>query len=105
MHRAGPVQVTGTLTLDARGDASALFVLTATAQTFAAGSTVTLTNGASADRVLFLSTSTTSVAENAQVRGVVLAQNDISAARAAVTGRLVSTQGGVLLSRTTVTAP
>ncbi|ADG75731.1 hypothetical protein Cfla_2847 [Cellulomonas flavigena DSM 20109] len=105
MHRTGPVQVTGTLTLDARGDASALFVLTGTALTFAAGSAVVLANGASADRVLFLSTSTASVAESAQLRGVLLAQNDVTVSRAAVTGRIVSTQGGVLLTRATVTSP
>lgn len=104
-HRAGAVQVTGTLTLDARGDATALFVLTGTSLTFAAGSQVVLANGASADRVVFLSTSTVTVADGAQVRGVVLASGDVSATRATVAGRLVSTQGAVLLRAVTVTAP
>ncbi len=104
-HRAGPVQVTGTLTLDARGDASALFVVTATSLTFAPGSAVVLANGAAADRVVFLSTSTANVGDGAHVRGVLLANGDLTAARASVTGRLVSLRGGVHLTRTMVTAP
>lgn len=103
-HRAGPVQVAGTLTLDARGDASAVFVVTATSLTFAGGANVVLANGASADRVFFLSTST-ATATDAQVRGVVLARNDVTLTRAFVGGRVLSLQGGVELARTNVSAP
>ncbi|WP_230685008.1 ice-binding family protein [Cellulomonas sp. JZ18] len=104
-HRNGPVHVTGTLTLDARGDASAVFVITGTSVTFTAGSSVVLVNGASADRVLFLGTSTVTVSEGAYVRGVVLANGDVSLVRATVAGRVVSTQGAVLLRAATIAAP
>lgn|GEM_PF-1180137 len=104
-HRTGAVQVTGTLTLDARGDSSALFVFSGTALTFAAGASVVLANGAAADRVLFLSTSTVSVTDSTLVRGVLLAHGDIAVTRSTVAGRLVSTQGGVVLTRATVTPP
>ncbi|MFS0703172.1 ice-binding family protein [Cellulomonas sp. 179-A 9B4 NHS] len=105
LHRAGAVQVGGTLTLDARGDASALFVFSGTSLTFAAGSSVVLANGASADRVLFVSTSTAVLNDGALVRGLVLANGDVTATRATVAGRLVSLNGGVALTRTNVTAP
>ncbi|MFC8191186.1 ice-binding family protein [Cellulomonas sp. NPDC057328] len=105
LHRAGAVQVGGTLTLDARGDASALFVFTGTSLTFAAGSSVVLANGASADRVLFVSTSTATLNDGAVVRGLVLANGDVTATRVTVAGRLVSLNGGVALTRTNITPP
>lgn len=103
---AGPVQVDGTLTLDAGGDPSALFVVHAPALTVGQGASVVLTNGALPDKVFFVSESTTVVAGGATVRGVLLAQSDIRVDRGTtVAGRIVSLQGAVDLKNVTVTQP
>ncbi|WP_315096678.1 ice-binding family protein [uncultured Cellulomonas sp.] len=105
-RRAGAVDVQGTLTLDARGDSSAIFVLQGSSLTFAANASVALVNGASADRVFFVSTSTAVVGEAASVRGVLLASGDIALQRGSrLTGRAISLNGAVTLTAAAVTQP
>lgn len=105
-RRAGAVTVQGALTLDARGDPSAVFVVQGSALTFAQGANVVLANGAAADRVFFVSTSTAAVNDNARVRGVLLASGDITLNRASTLGgRAVSVSGAVSLLSATVTQP
>ncbi|WP_251151937.1 ice-binding family protein [Cellulosimicrobium sp. Marseille-Q4280] len=105
-RRSGAVQITQTLTLDARGDTSAVFVLSATAITLAASARVVLRNGASADRVFFRGTSGITISDTATARGTFLADGDISLGRdAALTGRAQSLHGAVVLTRATVAHP
>jgi hypothetical protein len=100
------VSVQGTLTLDARGDSSAIFVVQGSSLTFAQGANVVLANGAAPDRVFFVSTSTVSVGDSARVRGVLRASGDIVLNRAStLTGRAVSVNGAVSLTSATVTQP
>lgn len=103
---ATPVQVDGTLTLDAGGDPSAVFVVSAAALTFGQGASVVLTNGASPDKVFFVSESTTVVSGGATLRGVLLAQSDVRVDRGTtLTGRIVSLHGAVDLKNATVAQP
>lgn len=106
LRRAGSVQVTGTLTLDAKGDPSATFVLQGSSLSFASGAQVVLKNGAQSDNVLFVSTSTLTVADSVRARGVLLASGDVTLARyTTLEGRAFSLNGGVSLTRVTVTQP
>ncbi|GEK22594.1 ice-binding family protein [Cellulomonas xylanilytica] len=105
-RRTGPVAVSGTLTLDARGDSSALFVVQGSSLTFGQNARVVLANGASPDRVFFVSTSTTSVGDGAAVRGVLLSSGDIVLGRSStLAGRAVSVNGAVTLTAASVTQP
>lgn len=106
LRRAGAVQVSGTLTLDAQGDPGATFVVEGTSLTFAPGARVELVNGAASDKVLFVSTGTTVVADNASVRGVLLGSGDVTLQRGTVLrGRAFSLDGAVTLARATVEQP
>jgi signal peptidase I len=104
-RRTGALQVRDTLTLDAHGDPSAVFVITATSLSFAQRATVVLRGGASPDRIFFVSTSSLTAAADVQARGVLIARDDITLDRAALTGRAFALRGTVTLSRATVTAP
>ena len=106
LRRAGAVTVQGTLVLDARGDSSSVFVVQAGTLSFAPGTQVVLTNGASADKVFFVSGSTTTVATSATLSGVLLGQGDITIDKATtLTGRAISLQGAVSTKNNSIVQP
>ncbi|MGY4645770.1 ice-binding family protein [Cellulomonas sp. URHB0016] len=106
LRRTGPVTLQGTVTLDARGDASSVFVVQADALTFAPGTKVVLANGAATDKVFFVSGSTATVGSAVALRGVLLAQSDVSLDKdTTVAGRVISLQGGVSTKSVSVTQP
>ncbi|MEE6274108.1 ice-binding family protein [Georgenia sp. MJ206] len=77
-RRSGSAQVTQTLTLDARGDASAVFVLAATTLDIGQGARIVLQRGASPDRAFFCSATTMRLDESSTSRGVFIAAGDVT---------------------------
>jgi signal peptidase I len=105
-YRGDVVQVRDELVLDAGGDPSAEFVLAARSLTVAAAARVVLRGGASPNRVFLVSSTTITVGEGAALQGVLLAEGSITLAQhTTLTGRALSTSGGVTLVRATVTSP
>ena len=106
LRSAGAVTVQGTLVLDARGDASAVFVVQAGALSFAPSTQVVLTNGAAADKVFFVSDSTTTAGTSAALGGVLLGQGDITLDKGTtLTGRAISLQGAVATKNASIVQP
>jgi LPXTG-motif cell wall-anchored protein len=97
---AGPtLALTGTLTLDAQGDPSAVFVFqTASTLMTASSSTVAFINGANACNVFWQVGSSATLGTNSVFVGTVLALTSIAAETgASVTGRLLARNGAVTL--------
>ena len=106
LRRSGPVTVSGTLTLDAGGDPGRTFVVSGTSITFAQGANVVLKNGAAADKVFFVSSSTITTGDSTQLRGVLLANGDLAINRySTLQGRAISLQGAVTITQVDVTQP
>lgn len=102
---AGELQITGTLTLDARGNPNATFVFKA-ASTLVTASTsrVRLINGAQACNVFWQVGSSATLGTNSSFQGNILALTTISAnTGATVRGRLLARNGAVNLDSNTVT--
>ena len=103
----GAFGISGTVTLDARGDPAAQFVFQATSTLdTAAGSTVRLINGALAAHVFWQVGTSATLGSGATLRGSVLALHSISLITGAtVEGRVLSQQGAVVLDTATITRP
>lgn len=97
--------LTGTLTLNARGDANAQFVFQAESTlTTASGSRVRLVNGAQACNVVWQVGSSATFGTGARFVGNVLALTSITATTGATfQGRLLARNGAVTLDTNTVT--
>jgi hypothetical protein len=99
--------LSGALTLDAHGDADAIFVFQ-TVSTLNMGTTshITLTGGAQACNVFWKVGSTATLGTDAVFVGNILAMTDITlSARAKVEGRLLARSGEVTLIENTITRP
>jgi LPXTG-motif cell wall-anchored protein len=106
VYAGGALQITGTLTLDAQGDPSAVFVFKAASTLItASSSSVSLLGGANACNVFWQVGSSATLGTNSVFRGTVLALTSVSAATgAAVTGRLLARNAAVTLDSNTVTS-
>ncbi|MGW6130381.1 signal peptidase I [Cellulomonas sp. NPDC055163] len=105
-RRTGNLAVSGTLTLDAQGDPSAVFVLVADSITARAGSTVRLTNGASAAHVSWVTPGSVNLLTGSTNIGTYVAQGNVTIERdTTLTGRAISLGGYVTLLRTDITVP
>ncbi|WP_258724553.1 signal peptidase I [Cellulomonas sp. NS3] len=105
-RRTGGLAVSGTLTLDAQGDPSAVFVLAADSITARAGSTVRLTGGASAANVYWVTPGTVNLLTGSTSAGTYLAQGNVTIERdTTLTGRAISLGGYVSLLRADITVP
>ncbi|MCU1673780.1 MAG: hypothetical protein JWN77_1893 [Frankiales bacterium] len=104
----GPaLQLTGTVTLDAKGDPNAVFIFrgTSTLNT-AVNSGVSLINGARACNVVFRVASSASLGAGTDFAGTILAATAISTETGTtVTGRLLAQNAAVTLINTNVTVP
>jgi len=100
----GTFGVTDTLTLDAKGDASAVWVFKMTgALTTASGSYVKLMNGAQWYNIFWLVGTSATLGSNSTFRGNVMAASSISANNGSVVfGRLLAKTDSVTLNATTI---
>ncbi|MFT2712523.1 ice-binding family protein [Clavibacter sp. Sh2126] len=95
----GPLGLTGTVTLDAQGDPSAVFVIQAPSTlTTGSSSRVSLVNGAQACNVFWQVSSSASLGTNSGFAGSILALTSISVGTGAtVDGRALARNGAVTL--------
>ncbi|MEJ7742884.1 MAG: ice-binding family protein [Nocardioidaceae bacterium] len=102
------LQLTGAMTLDARGDPSAVFIFQAPTSTLttASNSSVLLLNGAQACNIFWQVGSSATIGTGTTFRGNILAHTSISAnTNATVKGRLLASNGAVTLDSNTITRP
>ena len=108
VHASGStLTLAGTLTLDAGGDPNAVFILQAgsTLET-AAGSQVSLANGAQACNVFWQVGSSATLGASSLLRGTILAKTSISVgAGVTIDGRALARDGAVTLDNDTVSVP
>ncbi len=99
--------VTGTLTLDAKGNPGAIFIFqTAGNLSTAASSQINLVNGGQACNVYWQVGSTTSLGASSSFKGSILSNsNFVGGAGATVLGRILSLHGSIALNANTVTKP
>jgi hypothetical protein len=102
---AGTLGLTGTLTLDAQGDANAVFIFQAASTLITApASTVRLINGAQACKVFWQVGSSATLDTTTTFVGNILALTSITAnTGATVNGRLLARNGAVTLDTNTIT--
>jgi hypothetical protein len=99
--------ITGTLTLDAQGNANAQFIFQiASALTTATSSSVVLINGANAANVFWQIGSSATLGTSSTFAGDILALSSISLGTGAVlSGRALARNGAVTLLSNTITTP
>jgi hypothetical protein len=104
---AGTFGITGTLTLDAQGDASAVFIFKAASTLItASASGVNLVNGARAANVFWIVGSSATLGTYSILRGNVLAYASITVTTGvAVDGRTLARTAAVTLDSDTITRP
>ncbi len=106
-NAAATLNLTGALTLDAAGDANALFVFQATSDLIVGSdASIVLINGAQACNVTWVVTSSASLGTNASFRGNILALTSITMnTGATLEGRALARNGTVTLDSNTITKP
>jgi hypothetical protein len=104
-YTGGTFEVNGSLTLDAQGDANAVFIFrAATTLTTGAASSVLLTGGAQACNVYWQVGSSATLGASSTMVGHVIALASISTGLAStVNGQLIATTGAITLGGTTIT--
>jgi len=104
---AGTFGITGTLTLDGKGNADSVFIFqTATTVITAANSSVVLINGAIADNIFWQVGSSATIAANSAFKGNILAETAITLGTGAtINGRALAKTAAVTLSSNTITKP
>lgn len=97
--------VAGNLTLDAQGDPDRVFILRALgAFTTAAGTTVTLTNGAIAANIFWVANGAITMNASTNMKGILVANGTISMGTACIlNGQMYSTGGAVTTSANSMT--
>lgn len=104
-YTGGTLEINGNLTLDAQGDANAVFIFRSAA-TLVTGtsSTVTLAGGAQACNVYWQIGSSATLGASSRIAGHIIALASISTgASTTVTGQLIATTGTITLGGTTIT--
>jgi ice-binding like protein/Big-like domain-containing protein len=106
-HATSSLGLTGTVTLDAQGDPSAVFIFqVASTLTTASNSSVALINGAQSCNVFWQIGSSATLGTNTVFRGNILALTSITANTAtSIDGRALASNGAVTLDTNTVTRP
>jgi hypothetical protein len=104
---AGTFGITGTLTLDAQGDANAVFIFkTASTLITANNSNVVLLNGAQACNVFWQVGSSATLGTGSTFKGNILASESATLTTGAnVEGRVLAQNGAVTLDTNTITKP
>ncbi len=104
----GAASLGGTLTLDAQGDATKIFIFKiGGAFTTGASTTINLTNGASACNVYWIAEGAISMAASTSMKGTLIAHNAAisMAANGILEGRMLSTTGAVSINQVSVSKP
>ena len=101
---AGTFGITGTLTLDAKGDANSFFIFkTASTLTTAAGSNIVLIGGAQACNIFWEVGSSATLGTNSNIKGNIMALSSITLTTGSnVVGRVQARNGAVTLDSSTV---
>lgn len=103
---SGALSVDGTLTLDAQGDSSAVFVFIGDSFTAGANSSITLTDGASAANVYWISAGDLTVGTNSISKGTYVTQGNATIrSGATIEGRIIALGGMITLDHAHVTLP
>ncbi|WP_442951384.1 ice-binding family protein [Paenarthrobacter sp. Z7-10] len=98
--------MTGTLTLDARGDPSVIFIFKANSFTAATNSAIRLVNGASASNIYWrIAGPITLGTDSTNIGNYLAATNATLQANSQLTGRLVSLSGSITITSTDVALP
>lgn len=100
--------VTGNLTLDAQGNANAVFIFKFTgALTVAAGTNIILANGALAGNIFWIAEGAISMAANIIMKGTLIAHDAANSIGTSsdLEGRMFSTAGAVSINTNTITKP
>ncbi|MEO5723988.1 MAG: ice-binding family protein [Ilumatobacteraceae bacterium] len=107
VYTGGTLGLTGTLTLDAKGDPQAVFIFqSASTLITASSSNVVMVNGGNACRVFWQVTSSATLGTNSVFIGTVLALTSITANTGAVIfGRLLARNGAVTLDSNKMNRP
>lgn len=107
VYSGGALGLTGTLTLDAQGNSSAVFIFQASSTLItASSSTIALIGGANACNVFWQVGSSATLGTSSVFVGSVLALTSIAAdTGASVSGRLLARNGAVTLDTNTITSP
>ena len=107
VYTGGTLGLTGTLTLDAQGDPSAVFVFqSASTLITASSSRVTIINGGNACNVFWQVTSSATLGTSSVFVGTVLALTSVTATTGAVIfGRLLARNGAVTLDSNQMNRP
>ncbi len=102
----GTFGITGTLTLDAQGDPSAVFIFKTDSTLITAGaSNVNLINGAQACNVFWKVGSSATLGTNSRFKGNILALTSITLTTGAnISGRALARNGAVTMDTNTITA-
>jgi signal peptidase I len=99
----GAASTSGTITLDARGDTSAVFIFRASSITTGQGAVVRLVNGARAGNVYWRSTNAVSLGRDSTNLGTYIAgTSGVLNNGSSLTGRMFAFAGSITLDRATV---
>jgi signal peptidase I len=99
----GSATTSGTITLDARGDASAVFIFRASSITTNTATVVRLVNGARAANVYWRATNAVSIGRDSTALGTYIAGTSASLLNgSSVTGRVFALSGSISVDRATV---
>jgi hypothetical protein len=103
----GTLALTGTVTLDAGGDANGVYIFqVASSLTTAAGSSVVLAGGAKASNVFWQVGSSASLGTTTAFKGTIMALDSVSLATGAqLEGRALARNASVTLDNNTITVP
>jgi type VI secretion system secreted protein VgrG len=104
---AGTFAITGILTLDAQGDADAVFIFqSATTLVTAGDSSIILTNGAQAKNIFWQVGSSATIGSNTIFKGTILAMASITVSSGVtIDGRALTQVAAVSLDTNTITVP
>jgi signal peptidase I len=96
----------GTITLDARGDSSAVFIFRSGTLTTGTSAVVRLINGARASNVYWRTTAGASLGRDSLTYGTIVANGSATmASYSSLVGRLISLNGAITVDRATVELP